>query len=188
VVLARPFLAVDRAQTRAACAVLDLTPWDDPHNSDPTFARVRARTLLASLADTLGDAVVGNLAQTARLAAADATLLDTLADAAGVRAAAPDGSLRVADLVELPAALRTRVLHQWAMSLGAPGSALSHRHIDALEALVLDWHGQGPVSLPSGVLVRRQDGLLRLIAAPAATVRGGFRASTPDQAAPDDHR
>ena len=39
----RPLLAVSRTQTRDACAALGLQPWDDPHNSDPAYARARVR-------------------------------------------------------------------------------------------------------------------------------------------------
>ena len=60
----------------------------------------------------------------------------------------------------MAAAIRTRVLHSWAKRLGAPGSALSHRHVAALDALVTDWHGQGAVALPGGILVARREGLL----------------------------
>ena len=66
-------------------------------------------------------------------------------------------------LVGLPAALRTRVLHRWARELGAPGSALSARHVAALDALVTDWHGQGPVALPGGLRVGRRAGSLSVI-------------------------
>ena len=60
----------------------------------------------------------------------------------------------------LPDALRTRVLHRWSAALGAPRSALSHRHVGALDALVTAWHGQGPVSLPGGIRVIRREGVL----------------------------
>ena len=64
--------------------------------------------------------------------------------------------LRCGALAALPAAVRTRVLHGWARSLGAPGAALSHRHVDALDALVVAWHGQGAVHLPGAITVGRQ--------------------------------
>jgi tRNA(Ile)-lysidine synthase len=52
------------------------------------------------------------------------------------------------------------VLHGWARELGVPGGALSHRHVAALDALVMSWHGQGPTMLPGGVVVARRDGVL----------------------------
>jgi tRNA(Ile)-lysidine synthase len=154
-------LGISREQTRAACAALGLTAWDDPHNGDPAFGRTRARTLIRSLVDDLGPAVVPNLARTAHLAAIDAAALDDLAAQAWSAAAQEDGSLRVGDLTGLAEAVRTRVLHAWAGWLGAPGSALSHRHVTALDALVVAWHGQGPVHLPGAITVVRRDGVLR---------------------------
>ncbi|WP_345636631.1 tRNA lysidine(34) synthetase TilS [Rugosimonospora acidiphila] len=152
----RPFLAVSRAQTRAACTDLGLSPWEDPHNADPAYARSRLRAALPVLVDTLGPDLVDNLARTARLVAADVEALDALAASAGTAATEPDGSLDVAALTGLPAAVRTRVLRDLALRLGAPGAALSSIHIDALDALVTDWHGQGPVSLPGGIEVGRR--------------------------------
>lgn len=155
----RPLLDVSRAQTRAAASRLGLPVWDDPHNDDPAYRRTQARRLLTSLADTLGPAVVDNLARTAALVAADTRHLDDLAADALAKAADPDG-LRLAELAGLPDALRTRVLHAWARGLGVPGSALAHRHVVALDALVTDWHGQGAVWLPGGIAVVRRTGRL----------------------------
>jgi tRNA(Ile)-lysidine synthase len=151
----RPLLAVSRADTRAACAELGLTPWEDPHNADPSYARARVRAALPVLVEALGPDVVTNLARTARLVAADTALLDDLA-----AAAAPPGEPRVADLAALPPALRSRVLRDYALRLGAPGGALATVHIDALDALVVGWRGQGPVDLPGGIRVTRRDGRL----------------------------
>ena len=160
VALLRPLLDVSREQTAAACAALGLRPWHDPHNLDPAFGRVRVRGLLADLSATLGPAVVANLARTAGLVASDNAALDALADAALADALADDG-LATAPLGEIAPALRTRALRAWARSLGAPGAALSLRHIEALDALVVAWRGQGPVALPGGILVRRRGGVLR---------------------------
>ena len=157
----RPLLEISREQTRAACVALGYDAWDDPHNNDPAYGRTHARTLIGSLVDELGPSVVPNLARTAHLAAVDTAALDDLAAAAWSAAAADDGSLRVDDLLGLAEAVRTRVLHRWARWLGASGSALSHRHVAALAALLTDWHGQGPVYLPGAIAVIRRDGSLR---------------------------
>jgi tRNA(Ile)-lysidine synthase len=162
VALVRPLLDVARQTTARACAEMDLHPWADPHNSDPAYARSRVRaTALPALVDALGPAVVANLARTAALVAADNAALDALADRALAEARADDGSLGVASLAGLPDAVRGRVLHAWARALGVPGAALSHRHVEALDALVTRWHGQGPVDLPGGVRVDRAAGRLR---------------------------
>jgi tRNA(Ile)-lysidine synthase len=159
----RPLLDVARADTHKACAALGLTPWEDPHNTDPAYARSRIRQdTLPALIRALGPAVVDNLARTAAQIAADTEHLDGLA-AAALAAARTANGLSVGSLTELPVAIRTRVLHAWAGELGAAGSALSHRHVEALNALVMDWRGQGPAALPGGIRVGRRDGqLIRL--------------------------
>lgn len=39
----RPLLGIRRSVTRAACVDLGITPWEDPHNNNPEFTRVRLR-------------------------------------------------------------------------------------------------------------------------------------------------
>jgi tRNA(Ile)-lysidine synthase len=156
----RPLLDVARSDTRKACAAQGLVPWDDPHNVDPAFARSRVRgAALPALVEALGPAVVGNLARTAAQIAADNTALDSLARDA-LLSAYESGGLRISILSGMVSAVRTRVLHAWARELGAPGSALSHRHVEALDALITDWRGQGPVHLPGAIRVARVDGRL----------------------------
>jgi tRNA(Ile)-lysidine synthase len=111
--------------------------------------------------------VVDNLARTAAQAAADNRALDALAvealdhaRAVGEDVSPPTAGLRISALSGLVDAIRTRVLHAWARELGVSGSALSHRHVAALDALVTDWHGQGPTSLPGGVMIARRAGML----------------------------
>ena len=157
VALLRPLLGVSREQTREACAESGLDPWDDPHNADPAYARARVRaTALPALVATLGPDVVANLARTAALVAADNAALDLLAATKLSAVRDSGGGLRVAALAALPVAIRTRVLHGWARKLGAPGGALSYRHIEALDALVTRWRGQGAVHLPGGISVSRR--------------------------------
>jgi tRNA(Ile)-lysidine synthase len=157
-IFVRPLLDVARADTRKACAALGLVPWDDPHNVDPAFARSRVRgAALPALVEALGPAVIGNLARSASMIAADNEALDSLAGAA---LGDVTTSLEISEISGLPAAIRRRVLHLWARRLGASGSALSHRHVEALDALVADWHGQGPVHLPGGIVAARVRGVL----------------------------
>jgi tRNA(Ile)-lysidine synthase len=157
-VFVRPLLDVSRDDTRKACAALGLVAWEDPHNTDPAYTRSRVRAdALPALVAALGPGVVANLARTASLVATDVAYLDAVAAEAltGCRTAT---GLSVSRLSGLPAAIRSRVLHAWARELGAPGAALSHRHVVALDALVTDWHGQGPASLPAGIVVGRRAG------------------------------
>jgi tRNA(Ile)-lysidine synthase len=160
VAFVRPLLDVARADTRKACVARGLAPWDDPHNEDPAYARARLRSALPVLVEVLGRDVVTNLARTARLLAADTEALDDLAAAVLGSAVEADGALEIRALDGVPDAIRTRVLHMWAKRLGVPGSALSHRHVDALDALVVRWHGQGPTALPGGLRIERKNARL----------------------------
>lgn len=56
----RPLLAVRRETTRACCTASDLEVWDDPHNADQRFARVRVRDrVLPVLEAELGPGIAG---------------------------------------------------------------------------------------------------------------------------------
>ena len=115
---------------------------------------------MSTLTDALGPGVVANLARTASLIAADNEALDALATGARVAVTGDDGTLDCAGLLTLAAAIRTRILRSFALDLGASGGALSSAHIGALDALVVDWHGQGSVALPGGIMVARRSGRL----------------------------
>lgn len=146
----RPFLGLRRTVTAAACAALGLDPWTDPHNSDPAFARSRVRsTALPALEDALGPGVAEALARTADLLRADADALDEWAKEI-------TGELSVEVLLRVPAAVRRRVLRRAAVDAGAAAGSLSSSHVAALDRLVTDWHGQGPVSLPGGLVGERR--------------------------------
>jgi tRNA(Ile)-lysidine synthase len=156
----RPLLELPRARVRAAAAGLPV--WEDPHNADPRFARSRVRALLPGLEEAAGPGAIAGLARTASQLRADAELLDALA-ADVLRKATVGAELDVDALAAEPAALRTRALHVWALGLGASWGALSARHVGALDALVAGWRGQGPVHLPSAIVVERSGSRLRQV-------------------------
>jgi tRNA(Ile)-lysidine synthase len=149
----RPLLAVPRASTQAACAAQGLVPWQDPHNRDPAYARVRARTLLGELESRLGTGVRAGLARSAELLRADDEALAGWAEQAYADLTRPDGSegLDCPALAALPPAIRGRVLRRAALDAGARAADLTSAQVGALDALVVGWHGQGPVDLPGGV-------------------------------------
>jgi tRNA(Ile)-lysidine synthase len=156
----RPLLDLPRATVRTAAG--GRATWEDPHNADPAYARSRVRhDALPALERTLGPGVPAALARTAALLRADADALDGWAARARAEAGR-DGGLDVGTLAALPAAVRTRVLRAAVLAAGAPASALSAAHVEALERLVTDWHGQGPLHLPGGVAAARACGTLTL--------------------------
>ena len=128
-------------------------------NEDPAFTRVRARRALVDLERDLGPGVAAALARTADQLREDADHLDALADAACRLAVSrlevdTPGPRRVhlePVVVEvdaswrLPRAVRTRVWRRLLVAAGAPAGQVSTRHTEACDALLTDWHGQGPV-------------------------------------------
>jgi tRNA(Ile)-lysidine synthase len=162
---ARPLLALRRAQTRAACAELGLTPWEDPHNTDPRFRRARLRSeVLPLLEDILAGGVAPALARTAAQLREDCDALDALAahllHAASTPPPAP--GLDVAVLASAPAAVRRRAIRRWLLDAGV--TELSDAHLRTVDALVdpARWRGQGTVALPGRRGARRAAGRLRV--------------------------
>lgn len=158
----RPLLALPRATTLAACAAYGIEPWVDPHNSDDSFRRVRARRLLATLESDLGPGFGAALARSADLLREDADYLETLAVSARAGLpAGPDGDgVDLGALAELPRAIRTRVWRLLAAEAGAPLADVSAAHVESLDALLTSWHGQGPLHVPGGIAVARTRGAI----------------------------
>lgn len=165
----------------------------------PLRSQVRGR-VLPVLEETLGPGVVEALGRTADQLRDDADLLDALAadlleqarvaadtDAAGAETAdaeiwdmagAGAGQILDVEVLELAhPALRRRALRLAALAIGCRPTDTTTRHVDALDALVVSWSGQGPAHLPGGAQARRVCGRLFLHAAPTGTSDGrtGFR-------------
>jgi tRNA(Ile)-lysidine synthase len=185
----RPLLGLRRADTRAACGAQGLSVWDDPHNADARFTRVRLRTeVLPLLEDVLGGGVAEALARTAAQLRDDDAALDAAARELLAAAAPPDEACRDAAhglpgggtrteggggpaaavlatvlasaLATAPAAVRRRALRAWLTAAGAAG--LTDRHLRAADDLVGRWRGQGAVALPGRLELVREHGRLRV--------------------------
>lgn len=152
--MVRPLLGITRAQTEAACRADQITWWDDPHNTDPGFARVRVRsTVLPVLESELGPGVADALARTGEQLRDDMDVLEALADSA--YADAVDGTgVDLTVLSALPPAIRTRVLRRAAIEAGAVASELTRAHVLA----VLDARTGKEIQLPGHVTAYRSDG------------------------------
>ncbi len=156
----RPLLDVSRTDTVTACQVEGLEVWDDPHNADPSYTRVRVRQrLLPILEDELGPGVTEALARTADQLRPDMELLDSYA-AEALAAATREGGLSVEVLDALEPPIRTRVLRRAAVAVGVPSGELFHQHVVAVDALVTGWHGQKWVDLPGHLRAVRREGLI----------------------------
>lgn len=165
----RPLLAISREDVHSVAAEV-LAPlgadvWLDPHNADPAYARVRVRDLLDDLRAAAGPGAVLGLTRSADLLRDDADALDAWAEAESRRLVAEgihEASLDCAELLELPRAIRTRVIRDACTSAGVPPDAMAFDHVARVEALVSQWHGQGEIRLPGGVVALRSYGRLCL--------------------------
>lgn len=149
----RPFLGIRRADTVGACEELGLEPWHDPMNSDPAFRRVAVRRqVVPLLSELLGGDAVPALAATADRIAADQALIASLMDLAPTTSCA--------ELAEDAGPIRRRRLAAWLVGEGVP---VQGDQLEAVEALVVDWHGQGPVAVAGGRAVVRKGGRLAIL-------------------------
>ena len=161
----RPLLHITREETVAACSELRIEPWNDPHNGNTDFSRVRVRNeVLPVMEEKLGPGISAALARSAGILRDDADALDEIAQS----------EISVSDLANLDCehlstlsrAIRSRVLRAALYAAGAPSGSITADHLVGVEALVTSWHGQGALSLPGGVKVERISGRLSLLAQP----------------------
>ena len=152
----RPFLSITRAETEAACHQWKLDFWNDPHNTNTDFTRVKVRReVIPYLEENLDPGISRALVRTASLLRDDADALDQWAAREG-------GDLDCQRLAELPKAIRTRIIRTAALAAGATAGQLTFEQVGAIDALICAWKGQGAVSLPGGVKVERISGRLSL--------------------------
>ena len=157
----RPLLSITRAQTENLCSEVGLTVWNDPHNVDPQFARVRVRTqAIPTLEKTIGPGIAEALARSAELLRHDADALDEWANQEVMHQDLAD--LECEHLANLPRAIRSRVIRAAIYAAGAPAGSVSADHVSVVEALIMAWSGQGAAHLPGGVKVERFSGRLSL--------------------------
>jgi tRNA(Ile)-lysidine synthase len=163
----RPLLGIDRETTGTACEAEGLTVWDDPHNVSHAFTRVRVRDeVMPVLERELGPGVAHALSRTAWQLRDDDDALEQWAASVGqVAAAHTEPGLDCETLAGVPAAVRRRVVRRAALAVGVAAHALRHSQLQAVDALVSAWHGQGPVDLPGGIQVVRTCGRLTFVVA-----------------------
>lgn len=161
--LHRPFLSLRRAETERICALHGLDWWNDPHNDDPSFRRVRARReALPLLEEVLGGGVAEALARTADLVRLDADTLDRIA----ARATPESGAIAdVRAFAELEEAVRLRVWRSLAVGAGASSGELTYGHTRALDGL-LEAAGNSRIELPGHVTAVREGDGVRFLSRP----------------------
>ena len=157
----RPLLEITRTQNEEFCKEVGLDYWNDPHNQDSQFTRVRVRTeALPVLEKSIGPGISDALARSSHLLRDDADALDHWAKREENHLDLLD--LDCSHLETLPRAIRTRILRAAIYAAGAPSGSVSAEHVSAVEALISAWNGQGALNLPGGVKVERISGRLSL--------------------------
>jgi tRNA(Ile)-lysidine synthase len=152
----RPLLSITRDETEAACVKWNLNFWNDPHNLNTEFTRVKVRReVIPYLEEHLDPGISRALVRSASLLRDDANALDQWA----IR---ESGDLECDRLAALPKAVRTRIIRMAALAAGATPGQLSFEQVGAIDALICAWKGQGAVSLAGGVKVERISGRLSL--------------------------
>lgn len=159
--LRRPFLTLRRTETERICRAHDLGWWQDPHNDDTAYRRVRVRReLLPLMEDVLGGGVAEALARTAELVRMDADEVDRLATTAMPSSGGIEDLWTFADLAT---PVRLRVWRRLAIDAGASPGELSHGHTLALDKL-LQARGGTRIELPGGVSAVRDGDRVHFVA------------------------
>lgn len=152
----RPLLSIERSTTEQFCKDEKISAWQDPQNKDLKFLRVRIRkVVLPFLEKQLGNGIFNNLIRTSSQLQEDDQYLSDVAKKAFKKIAKITGqavTLGQPELQKLPDAIRNRVIKAAIDHLEVESS---RKHVLAVADLVLNWHGQKPLSLP-GVRVERK--------------------------------
>jgi tRNA(Ile)-lysidine synthase len=155
-IYSRPLLGITREITERACKEFGLEAWNDPHNFNRDFTRVRVRReVIPYLEENLDPGISNALVRSAALLRDDADALDQWAER-------ESSDLDCQRLALLPRAVRTRIIRKAALSAGSTPGELTFEQIIAIDALICAWKGQGAVSLSGGVKVERISGRLSL--------------------------
>jgi tRNA(Ile)-lysidine synthase len=162
----RPFLHLRKKLVHDSLDLIGLKAWQDPANTDHQFLRVKVRQILMpKIVEVLGESAISSLDKTSQLLRVDNQALEELAQQFfDSQKDVKTNGLEISELEKLPEAIRTRVLRIFAIASGVHPGPFSFEHIEAIDALVKNWHGQGNVDLPGFIQATRVDGSLRFVA------------------------
>jgi len=154
--IVRPMLALRRSDTREICALLRLTPVDDPMNSEVRFRRVwLRREVIPRLESGAGRDLAIVLNRQAAIMREESDYLDALgADALAAAGLPPSAAV----LAALSPTVARRALRRW---LGDP--PVASEHVDAV--LEVAAGRRRAAQLPGGRRVERSAGRMRLVTA-----------------------
>jgi tRNA(Ile)-lysidine synthase len=162
----RPFLHLRKKLVHDSLDLIGLKAWQDPANTDHQFLRVKVRhELMPKIVEVLGESAISSLDKTSQLLRLDNQALEDLAQQFfESQKDVKTNGLEISELEKLSEAIRTRVLRICAIASGVHPGPFSFEHIEAIDALVKNWHGQGNVDLPGFIQATRVNGSLRFVA------------------------
>lgn len=154
----RPLLEIRRVTTEAFCRDSHVEFWNDPHNQDEKFTRVRVRkNVLPVLERELGPGIAESLARTGEILKDDLAYLDGQALAEFQRLGKVGSTAIVfeaKELEQLPKVIRIRIYQRTLELLGTTNSRI---HLKSVDDLVENWHGQKELTLPGVRVIRKAD-------------------------------
>jgi len=157
----RPFLHIRKFELVNALEKEGITYWQDPANTDYKFLRAKVRhELIPKLIEVLGQSAIESLDKTSDLLKEDNDALDLIAQENYEKL---NKELKVENLEEFPAAIRKRIIKIAALEAGVISGPFSFEHIEAIDALVTNWRGQGNVDLPGFIQASRVEETIRFI-------------------------
>ncbi|MGA0083315.1 MAG: tRNA lysidine(34) synthetase TilS [Candidatus Nanopelagicales bacterium] len=157
----RPFLHIRKQVLVDALEKENISYWQDPANTNYKFLRAKVRhELMPKLIEVLGDSAIDSLDRTSGLLKEDNEALESIALESYEKL---NKELKVQELEKLPTAIRKRVIKIAALNSGVTPGPFSFEHIEAIDALVTNWHGQGNVDLPGFIQASRVDQTIRFI-------------------------
>ena len=157
----RPFLHIRKQVLVDALEKENISYWQDPANTNYKFLRAKVRhELMPKLIEVLGESAIDSLDRTSGLLKEDNEALESIALESYEKL---NKELKVQELEKLPTAIRKRVIKIAALNSGVTPGPFSFEHIEAIDALVTNWRGQGNVDLPGFIQASRVDQTIRFI-------------------------
>lgn len=178
----RPFLDLERREIEAYAAARGLRFRADSSNSDTSFLRNRIRLELLPLLEGYNPSIVSRLADTAAIMAADEELMAEYVARcwAGVGSREHDGvTVRCAKLREQPSGMRLRIYRHALSLFSGHLRRISHRHLQAVDALVISGPSNGRLDLPGNLSVVRSYETVRFVPARAIEEHKPFELAIP---------
>lgn len=175
VLFARPLINLTRLETTQICKDLGVEWWDDPTNGDsspidvelpkayPLRSRIR-HTLMPYISRFFESDMTLLLAKGAKFAQDDLDYINSQVNLVEKEAIVKEDckvKIKLATLENSHISIRRRIV---ARALSAAGIRFSSNHIESIDELITNWHGQKPIALPGGYAASRKSHTITIYA------------------------